>query len=62
MASSEELVTSVKAHGGKPPPTIESIARDAAGELTIEDNGVPFDPTLAPGGLGFSSCADSWTM
>jgi serine/threonine-protein kinase RsbW len=46
----EEVVANVTAYGGKPPPTIEiGLAFDAACvELTFEDNGVAFDPTVAP--------------
>lgn len=46
----EELVLNVAAYGGDPPPSLElTFVREArALRLTVEDDGVAFDPTAAP--------------
>jgi anti-sigma regulatory factor (Ser/Thr protein kinase) len=46
----EELASNVAVHGGQPPPTVE-IGLDgttSSFELTVEDDGVAFDPTAVP--------------
>jgi serine/threonine-protein kinase RsbW len=46
----EELLVNLAAYGGSPPPSVElSFRRESqALQLTVEDDGIAFDPTHAP--------------
>jgi anti-sigma regulatory factor (Ser/Thr protein kinase) len=46
----EELASNVAVHGGQPPPTVEIAmsSTNSTVELTVEDDGVAFDPTALP--------------